>query len=328
MIWLEIIIETTDEGMEPLCAALLGAGIDAVSIEESRETVAAGLRRDDLFWDYAALESLGADTPRVRAYLPDLPESLPRLDAARAAVAALPTLCPDMNLGSLHFSVSKADEADWADTWKQFWGSTPVGERLMVLPSWESAPQTEREILLLDPGMAFGTGTHETTRLCLELLDELVHEGDHVLDLGCGSGILSIAAVKLGAREVTAVDIDPVAERVTRENAARNNIEDCITVLAGNVLTDAALAQRVAGCYRVILSNIVADIVIALSPVVKPWLAEGGVWILSGIIGERVPDVETALKKQGYEIVSHLNEADWHAFCAVLSPPHCGTGMS
>jgi len=313
--YLELTIETTDPGLEPVSAALLGAGIESVSLEESRQAVAAGLARDDLFWDYAALSELGADTPKVRAWLPDLPESLPVIDAARAAVTRLPGLFPDLDLGSLRVAVTTVNEADWSDNWKRFWGPTPVGQRLLVLPSWEEPPETDREILLIDPGMAFGTGTHETTRLCLELLEEVLPSGALVLDLGSGSGILSIAAVLLGASDVTAVDIDPVAERVTRENALRNGAEDRITVLTGNVLTDPVFASSVAGSYQVILSNIVADAVIALAPVVRPWLAAGGVWILSGVISERAAEVEAALAAQGYCVLSHLNEGEWHAYC-------------
>ncbi|MCL2695132.1 MAG: 50S ribosomal protein L11 methyltransferase [Clostridiales bacterium] len=307
MNWLELTVETTDQGLDPVCAALLGVGLESVSIEESKETVAAGLRENDMFWDYAALETLGAETPRVRAWLPDLPESRPIIEMARTAVLALSE--------QINVTLSVVEESDWADNWKQFWGPTPVGQRLLVLPSWEEPLETEREILLLDPGMAFGTGTHETTRLCMELLEQAIHGGDRVLDLGCGSGILSIAAVKLGAAHVTAVDIDPVAEKVTRENAQRNGIAGRMTVRIGNVLTDTAFAATLTGKYQVILSNIVADAVIALAPIVKPLLAPDGRWILSGIIGERVPDVEAALEACNYRILSRLSEGEWHACC-------------
>ena len=217
MKWLELTVYTTDAGIDSVCAALNGAGITGLSIEESHEKAYAFLKEAAIFWDFADMDKIGTDTPCVKGYVADCPENLPTVEAAKAAIERLRTLDLPVDLGTLLMTVVSVDEEDWANNWKKYYKPLEIGSRLLVLPSWEDRPQTDRIVLKLDPGMAFGTGAHHTTRMCLEFLEKTVKAGDTMLDLGCGSGILSIASRLLGATEATAVDIDPIAESIAYE---------------------------------------------------------------------------------------------------------------
>ena len=315
MKWLELTVYTTDEGTDAVCAALNGAGITGLSIEESHEKAYAFLREAAIFWDFADMDKIGTDTPCVKGYVADCPENLPIVEAAKAAVERLKTLQLPIDLGTLLITVVSVDEEDWANNWKQYYKPLEIGDRLLVLPSWEERPQTDRIVLKLDPGMAFGTGAHHTTRMCLEFLEKTVKPGDMMLDLGCGSGILSIAARLLGAVDATAVDIDPIAESIAYENAEMNGIgKERYHVLIGNVLSDTRLQKRIAGQYPVVAANIVADVIIALAPIARPLVAPNGVFIVSGIIDERVDEVVTALKNNGFSVAEQARAEGWNAF--------------
>ena len=315
MKWLEITVYTTDEGIDTVCAALNGAGIMGLSIEESREKAYAFLREAAIFWDFADMDRIGTDTPCVKGYVADCPENLPTVEAAKAAIERLKTMEHSADLGTLLTTVVTVDDEDWANNWKQYYKPLPIGSRLLVLPSWEARPETDRIVLKLDPGMAFGTGAHHTTRMCLEFLEKTVKPGDTMLDLGCGSGILSIAARLLGAAKATAVDIDPIAESIAYENAEMNGIgRDGYEVLIGNVLSDTRLQKQIAGRYPVVAANIVADVIIALAPIARPLVAPGGVFLVSGIIDERVDEVVNALNKSGFSVSEHSRAEGWNAF--------------
>ena len=315
MKWLEIAVYTTDAGIEPVCAALNGAGIEGLSIEESHEKAYAFLQEAALFWDFADREKIGTDTPCVKGYVADCPENLPTVEAAKAAVERLKTLPFGFDLGSLLVTVVSVDEEDWANNWKQYYKPLEIGTRLLVLPSWEPKPETDRIVLKLDPGMAFGTGAHHTTRMCLEFLEKTVRPGDTMLDLGCGSGILSIAARLLGAVDAIAVDIDPIAESIAYENAAMNGIgTDHYHVRIGNVISDTHLQKQIAGQYPVVAANIIADVIIALAPLARTLTAPGGVFLVSGIIDERVDEVVAALNRSGFAVAEHSKAEGWNAF--------------
>lgn len=315
MKWLELTVYTTDAGTEAVCAALNGAGIMGLSIEESREKAFAFLREAAIFWDFADMDKIGTDTPCVKGYVADCPENLPVVEAAKAAVARLRTLDLPYDIGTLSMSVVSLDEEDWVNNWKQYYKPLPIGKRLLVLPSWEERPDTDRIVLKLDPGMAFGTGAHQTTRMCLEFLEKTVRPGDTMLDLGCGSGILSIAARLLGAVQATAVDIDPIAESIAYENAEMNGIgRDGYRVLIGNVLDDLRIQREISGQYPVVAANIVADVIIALAPLARTLVQPGGVFLVSGIIDERVDEVVRALNNSGFSIAEHSRAEGWNAF--------------
>ena len=211
-------------------------------------------------------------------------------------------------------------EEEWATAWKKYYHPTPLGKRLVVCPTWEEyAPGEEELVMHLDPGMAFGTGTHHTTRLCAEMLEETVTPGCRVLDMGTGSGILSIAAVLLGAREAVGVDIDPVAARTAGENAALNGIgPDRFTPLCGDLVRDPGLREKLGGGFDLIAANIVADVIIALSPAFPWYLKPGGQAVCSGVILPRKDEVLEALRAQGLEIREVREQEGWCAIRAEL----------
>jgi len=197
-------------------------------------------------------------------------------------------------------------EADWANNWKQYFHPLPVGERLLICPSWEDADPQGRTVLTIDPGMAFGTGGHDTTRLMLESMEPYIHENTDVLDVGCGSGILSIAALLLGARKAVGVDIDATAVKTAVENGRLNGLtEPRYRMTVGN------LADAVSGIYSVVVANIVADAIKLLSPDVPRFLAPGGVYLVSGIIDTREADVTEALTACGFAVVDRKERGGW-----------------
>ena len=203
------------------------------------------------------------------------------------------------------------DEEEWSTAWKKYYKPTPIGHRMVVVPSWETYEPKENEIVIdMDPGMAFGTGTHETTRLCAELLEEYISEGDYLLDVGSGSGILAICASKLGAAKCAACDIDPIAVRTEKENAERN---DCMNIdcYVSDLLSDVKLIDG--KLFDVVTANIVADIIIRLSKNVGALIREGGYFIASGIIDEREAEVDAAMEKAGFLKIGVKKEKGWCA---------------
>ncbi len=200
--------------------------------------------------------------------------------------------------------LEKVEQEDWQNGWRKYYHPMEIGRHLAVVPSWQEY-ETDRVKLILDPGLAFGTGGHETTSLCLEALDQLVRGGERVLDIGTGSGILAIAALKLGAARAEGVDIDPVAVRTAGENAALNGVADRLTVLVGD------LSDKASGQYQIITANIVANAIMALAPAVPGLMAEGGVFIASGIIDTRKEEVIAALQAAGLKVQEVKEKRGW-----------------
>lgn len=320
MKWIEMTVFTTEQGLDAVAARFDMLGIQQVVIEQGKESIEAFLKETAKYWDYADTDELVAgEEPCVKAYLADAGENMELVHAAEASFDELRKMDVGIDLGSLRFVVRMTDEEDWANNWKIYYKPLKIGERLLVRPSWESLSDAEgRTVLSLDPGMAFGTGSHHTTRMCLQYLEKTVKEGDMLLDLGCGSGILSIAGVLLGAKSALAVDIDPIAEKIAYENAEINGVlRDRYEVRIGDVLTDDALrAGLAAQQYEVITANIVASVIIALLPIVPPLLKEGGAFITSGIIRDRLDEVKEAILANGLTIESEDISEEW---CAILA---------
>lgn len=320
MKWIEMTVFTTEQGLDAVAARFDMLGIQQVVIEQGKESIEAFLKETAKYWDYADTDELVAgEEPCVKAYLADAGENMELVHAAEASFDELRKMDVGIDLGSLRFVVRMTDEEDWANNWKIYYKPLKIGERLLVRPSWESLSDAEgRTVLSLDPGMAFGTGSHHTTRMCLQYLEKTVKEGDMLLDLGCGSGILSIAGVLLGAKSALAVDIDPIAEKIAYENAEINGVlRDRYEVRIGDVLTDVALrAGLAAQQYEVITANIVASVIIALLPIVPPLLKEGGAFITSGIIRDRLDEVKEAILANGLTIESEDISEEW---CAILA---------
>ncbi|MDP4119576.1 MAG: 50S ribosomal protein L11 methyltransferase [Bacillota bacterium] len=199
-------------------------------------------------------------------------------------------------------------ESDWINNWKQYFNPMKIGEKLLIRPVWrDDFDPKGRAVLNIDPGLAFGTGTHETTRLCMQALEKIIRPDDIVLDVGTGSGILSVAALLLGAKSAIGVDIDELAVKTANENAKLNNVSDRFTAVSGN------LTDKINGKYRVILSNIVADAIISLSENIETFMEPDAVWIVSGIIDTRRNDVLNAVKGK-FKIDSEYSENGWICF--------------
>lgn len=217
--------------------------------------------------------------------------------------------------GRLELELLQVKEEDWANNWKQYFKPLKVGKKLLVKPSWEECSNTDGRVILdIDPASSFGTGQHNTTKLCLELLEESLNSGDRVLDLGCGSGILSIGAMLLGAGEVTAVDIEQNAVETAIENAAKNNItKDKYMVYCGDVISNKELCEKIGGGYDLITANIVADVLISMKDIFHQKLKNNGILIISGIITERKDEVVNAVVHAGFKVINTAEGEGWAA---------------
>ena len=319
MKWMEVTVFTTEQGLDAVCARLDMLGINQVMIEQGRESIEQFLHDTAKYWDYADMDALVAsEEPCVKAYIADVADNRATVKAIEESFEELRGMDVGIDLGSLNIVVRLTDDEDWENNWKIYYKPLEIGERLLVRPSWEQAEDTDRTVLSLDPGMAFGTGSHHTTRMCLEFLEKTVKDGDDMIDLGCGSGILSIGALLLGAKEALAVDIDPIAEKIAYENAAMNDITpDNYTVLIGDVLSDAELQEKLcAKQYDVVAANIVASVIIELTKLVPRMIKPDGHYIMSGIIGERLDEVLAALDENGFEVLEVRAGDDWRAVMA------------
>lgn len=207
-------------------------------------------------------------------------------------------------------TINECKTEDWINNWKKYWHPIPIGNRLLIKPAWEQVEDTHgRAVLNLEPGLAFGTGSHPTTRLCLEMLEDYINPASTVLDVGCGSGILSIAALLLGAKSAFGVDIDKLAVKTALANAKENGFEPPVfNAVSGN------LSENVSGKYSVIVANIVADVIMEFTPQAVEFLKDGGVFITGGIIDSRVEEVKTCFYEHGFDIVEHREAKGWNVF--------------
>ena len=309
--WLEVTVETTDAEMEALAARLTMNGAEGLVLE-SETDFKTFLEQNRQYWDYvddALLERMKG-VARIKFYVTDDEAGRKQMAQALRGIEN-PT------------STAPLKEEDWAYGWQKYYQPMPVGERVYIVPEWErgKAVPEGRTAVYLNPGLTFGTGSHASTQLCLGLLEKHLCPGGAVLDLGCGSGILSIAALNLGCGRAVGVDIDPKAVDVAYENAQLNGIDrDRYLVRAGNVLSDKALVEELAGGgpYPVVLANIVADVIIPLSAQAGGYLAPGGVFICSGIIDTRADEVQAALERNGLHILERVERDGWCALAAAL----------
>ncbi len=304
MNWLEITVNTSHEKLDPLTARLTALGVDGF-ITEDEADVKEFLENNKKYWDYVddAFLKRMSGVCRVKFYLEDS-------DSGRSELARLSAAMPECELHAR----SVRDE-DWENNWKEYYKPIEVGRKLVIVPRWLDVPDTDRVKLRLDPGLIFGTGAHATTQLCLAGIEEYA-PGRRVLDLGCGSGILAIGALLLGADRAVGVDIDDKAPAVVMENAACNGIgPDRLAAFSGDVLSDRALSRRLAGeKFGLVLMNIVADVIIALSPKVPDFMTADGTFICSGVIEGRQDEVRAALESAGLAVREHRQKDGWHAY--------------
>ena len=314
MDWLELKIDTSHAGLDAVTDMLEQQGVTGVMIDDEAD-FQSFLENNRQYWDYVDDDLLAQKkgVSRVTFYLERNEDAYGTVAAVRMAMSALKKDHPEY--APLLLTMADVADEDWENNWKQFYKPMEIGSRLLVVPEWEEAADPTRVKLVLNPGLTFGTGSHATTRLCLQALDTHIHGGERVLDLGCGSGILSIAALRLGAESAFACDIDEKCVDVAYENAALNGIgKDRYTVRWGNVLTDAALRQEMGAGYDIVVANIVADVIMGLSGSVRGFLKPEGLFLCSGIIDDRAQEVLEKLKADGWDVFEQRSSEGWFSY--------------
>ena len=314
MKWLELHLDMNPAGIEPATELLSAYGIDSLMIDEEGD-FKDFLENNHQYWDYVdedLMQSMHGKS-RITFYLEDSEEGFNTLAQFRIGLAAFKKQHPEY--APLILSMENVEDADWENNWKQFYKPMEIGERLLVVPEWEQAEGDGRVKLILNPGLTFGTGSHATTRLCLTALESRIRGGERVLDLGCGSGILSIAALRLGAGSAFACDIDEKCIDVAYENAALNGIgKKQLTVRQGDATKEGPLRDAIGTGYDVVVANIVADVIISLAPQVRHFLKEDGWFLTSGIIDDRADEVAAALTAAGWNIVESCTSEGWYCY--------------
>ena len=317
MNWTEVTIETAKPMLDILCAMLTDLGFKGFSVydPDDFEDLMAGRVGH---WDYleeGLAEALTQGNPSVTVYVPENAQGAEQMTAVKSLLAQLKSGPQAEAFGSLNMTVKGIREEDWANNWKQYFKPLPIGDRLWITPTWVDEPIPEgRTALRIDPGSSFGTGQHDTTKLCLKFLESCVQKDAHVLDIGCGSGILSIGAMLLGAKDAVAIDIEQNAAEAAAENAERNGIDLAnYETICGNILEDAALAERLGTGYDVVCANIVADILIAMRKLFVQFMKPQAKLMLSGIIDERLDEVLESMREEGLKVLKAEHSAGWAA---------------
>ena len=318
MAWLEISVSTVSGGIARAAELLTAGGYEDLVLEDQAE-FESFLEENRAYWDYIDedLQEKLQGLSNIKLYL-DAADTA-GLEKLKQLLAHMKADDAAGQLGSLELTVKPLPDVDWEESWKDNYPPQEVGEKLVVLPCWLADMETSRLKVILDPGLTFGTGAHPSTQMVMEFMEQHVHPGCECLDLGSGSGILSIAALRLGAKRAVGVDIDHKAENIARENAAYNGFAAPeFTAMTGNVTADKNMMRRLAQShYHVVLVNIVADVIIGLAPVLPNFLSEDSILICSGILDKRVTEVRAALEQAGLRVTAMKAKEDWRSLCAV-----------
>ncbi|MBQ1301883.1 MAG: 50S ribosomal protein L11 methyltransferase [Firmicutes bacterium] len=317
MEYLEVKVYTTTKGIDPVSGIFLAAGVEGIVVEDPGDFYELMEKKNAYDWDYVdddLVKDLKNKETNVTAYLEKTPEGYAQLKQIDEEIWKLSTFdaCAAFEdtvclLGRLKLCVRTVDDNDWKDNWKEYFKPVRITDRIVIKPSWEDYEKQEGEIVIeIDPGAAFGTGKHPTTTMCIKALEKYIRTGEStVLDVGCGSGILSIAAVLLGARDVLGIDIDPLAVIVSKENAAFNKLEDRISIVEGD------LTKGVDYKADIVVANLMADLVVILAKDVRRHLNPGGLYVSSGILAEKKDEVAAKIREAGFEIVEIYEEDEW-----------------
>ncbi|MEW9123004.1 MAG: 50S ribosomal protein L11 methyltransferase [Thermotaleaceae bacterium] len=311
MKWIEVKIKTTTEAVEAVANILYDVGVGGVAIEDPNDSIFKEKEEGD--WDYIdeSILEKAYEGAIVKGYLPESEDLIDKIELIRQNVEKIPLYNLDKGLGEV--TTTEVYEEDWANAWKKYYKPKKIGEHIVIKPSWETYHPENGEIIVeLDPGMAFGTGTHETTMMCVQNLERYVTMDSLVYDIGCGSGILSIVAAKLGANRVIGIDLDEVAVTVSQRNVLENGVEKQVEIKKGNLLD--TLSERA----DVIVANIIADVIIGLSEEIGKLLKPHSIFIASGIILDKIDEVTEALIKNGMKILNVEKMGEW---AAILSRP-------
>ncbi len=321
MKYIQADIHVNREGIEPVLTALMNVDIMDTVVEDPADIADLLDKDQDWEWDYvddSVIEMQNAE-PKVTVYMEDDEEGRRKLAALQGAIeelkeeAAAGAYGEDVDLGPLTVDVYVEDDSEWKDNWKEFFKPKKVGKRIVVKPTWYDYEKEEGDLVIeIDPGMAFGTGTHETTSLCLRLMEDYMQDGDKVLDVGCGSGILAIAGALLGSPEVLGVEIDPVAVEIAQENLELNGVADVARAQYGD------LTKGIDFKAEIVVANLMADLVMMLSGDVAKHILPGGKYISSGILVEKRDQVAAVIRDCGFDIVEIREDGMW---CAIVATP-------
>ncbi|HHX61153.1 MAG TPA: 50S ribosomal protein L11 methyltransferase [Epulopiscium sp.] len=308
MNYIQVAIETKTEAVEAISYLLMEQGVGGVEIEDPKDILMS--TKSPTSWDYVEPELISGD-PNVVTIKVYFPEHMNHIEKIADIKVKIDAMREYLDVGTGSISTVHMEEQEWANEWKKYYKLTPIGKNIMIKPTWiEYTPKNDQEIIIeLDPGMAFGTGTHETTSMCMELLEKYVTEKDIVLDIGTGSGILGITAAKLGANKVIGVDLDQTAVKVAKENIDENKVSDIMEARYGDLL------EIVKEKGNIVIANIIADVIIPLSETVTNVMLEDALFISSGIIEDRIDDVKAAIERK-FDIIEVLRKGEWAAIVA------------
>lgn len=304
--WIEIKINTTTEAVEAITNILFENGAQGAMIEDPKDFKFQ--KTHDYDWDYVDEDMLKHedDSVYIKTYISEERDILSFIENIKLRINELTSFGLDIGKGSIE--TDKVKEDDWAHNWMKYYKPTKIGKNIVIKPEWEDYEADENDIILeMNPGMAFGTGNHETTSMCISNLEKYVKKDFTVYDIGCGSGILGITAAKLGAKQVLAIDIDAMAVKVAKENIEKNNVGDIVTAIVGNLADEIDKNKKA----DIIVANIIADIIIFLAKDVKTYLKNDGIFISSGIIHAKIDEVVQSLEKAGFEILEVEKKGEW-----------------
>lgn len=311
MKWYEIKIKTTSESVDAVCDILYDVGVGGVVIEDPKDLIIN--MKEETSWDYFDINSLDMDYEGavVKAYLSESEDLLDKIKLIKQNVHNISLKNEDNEINQV--TTAEVYEEDWANSWKKYYKPKKIGDRIVVKPTWEEYTPKEGEVIVeLDPGMAFGTGTHETTTMCTRLLEKYIQKDSIVYDIGCGSGILSIIAAKLGAKQVIGVDIDEVAYKVSVANSEMNSVQSIVDIRHGNLM------DVIEGKADIVVANIIADIIKILAKDITKFMKSGSKFIASGIILEKIDEVTQALQDNGLKVLSIEKLGEWAAIVSEL----------
>lgn len=304
MKWIEVSIKTTTGAVEAVSNVLYDAGVSGVVIEDPYD-ITLLIDNDENSWDYVDESLIDLEQGVVvKGYIPQSADLMEKIDLIKTSVDNLPGYGLDIGTGEV--STLEVNEEDWSTSWKKYYKPTKIGKNIVIKPTWEEYEVQDKEMIIeMDPGMAFGTGTHETTAMCVEKLEKYIFKESQVFDIGCGSGILSIIAAKLGAEKVIGVDYDEVSVNVSKENVINNKVNDIIEIREGNLMD--VVTEKA----DLIIANIIADVIMILSKDIAKFLKNKGIFIASGIILDKVNEVKKKLIDNGLEILEVETKGEW-----------------